>query len=112
MKYEHFDIKFLKNEGSHYKRPQVFKYFEKQIPFNNRESYLQWKQEWKEAYKQLSSDIREAKIMRKPKNSPIYWDYASRARMGRDIARHMMEMRMEAKDISIKMRAERLAAQK
>lgn len=110
MKYELFDIDFLKNEGNYYKRPHVFKYFKKTIPFTDRESYLQWKVEWKEAYKQLSLDIRESKLNRKPKNSPVYWEWGTRAYLGRSIARRMMEIRMEAKEISIKMRAERLAA--
>ncbi len=110
MKAELFDIDFLKNEGKHYKRPQVFKYYTTNPPFSDRESYVQWKQDWKDAYKQLSADIRESKHKRKQKNSPIYWDYATRARLGRDIARQMMDMRMDAKELSMRMREERLAA--
>ena len=112
MKPELFDIEFLKNEGKHYKMPYVFKYYHTNPPFSDRESYVKWKQEWRDAYKQLSADIRESKINRKKLRRPTdYYQFATRARIGRDIAHQMMDMRMDAKELSMKMRAERLAAQ-
>lgn len=110
MKSEFFDIEFLKNEGKYLKYPRVFKYFYEKAPFSDRESYLQWKQDWRDAYKQLSADIREAKHKRKMKNSPIYWEYGTRSRIGRNIARQMMDIRTAAKELSMRMRSERLAA--
>ena len=111
MRSELFDIEFLKNEGKHYKRPQVFKYYHINPPFSDRESYLKWRQEWRDAYKQLSADIRESKVNRKKSRRPgDYWEWGNRSRYGREIAHMMMEMRMDAKELSMKMRAERLAA--
>ncbi len=107
-----FDIEFLQNsETGYFKRPQVFKNFEKEVPFSDRESYLKWKDEWKAAYKILSREIREAKNGRSSKKNPMSYGISiTRALYGREYARAMMEMRMEAKEISIKMRTERLAA--
>lgn len=107
-----FDIEFFQNDGPYFKRPTVFKNFKKQVPFTDRESYLKWKDEWRAAYKWLSHEIREAKNGRSSKKNPnTYGDAITRALYGRQYACSMMDMRMEAKEISIKMRAERLAAQ-
>lgn len=108
----HFDHEFFQlSEKGLFKRPQVFKNFEKQIPFTDRESYLKWKDEWRAAYKWLSQEIREAKNGRSSKKNPTtYGDAITRAHYGREYAHSMMEMRMEAKEISVRMRAERLAA--
>ena len=107
-----FNHKFFQNnETGYFIRPQVFKNFEKQLPFIDRESYLKWKDEWRAAYKWLSQEIRDAKNGRSSKKNPDgYCDALTRARFGRDYARSMMEMRMEAKEISIRMRDKRLLA--
>ena len=112
MSIYHFDHEFFQlSETGLFKRPQVFKNFEKQVPFTDRESYLKWKDEWRAAYKWLSQEIREAKNGRSSKKNPTtYGDATTRALYGREYARSMMEMRTEAKEISIRMRAERLAA--
>lgn len=34
----------------------------KELNFNDRETYLAWRKQWKDEYKQLSKDIRQAKI--------------------------------------------------
>lgn len=112
MNMYHFDHEFFQlSEKGLFKRPLVFKHFKERTPFGDRESYLKWKDEWRAAYKWLSQEIREAKNGRSSKKYPdTYGDAITRANYGRQYARNMMEMRMKAKKISIKMRAERLAA--
>ncbi len=112
MSIYHFDHEFFQlNDKGLFRHPEVFRNFEKQVPFTDRESYLKWKDEWRAAYKWLSQEIREAKNGRSSLKNPNSYGHAiTRAYYGRTYARNMMEMRMEAKEISIKMRGERLAA--
>ncbi len=108
----HFDHEFFQlNDKGLFRKPEVFRNFEKRVQFSDRESYLRWKDEWRAAYKWLSQEIREAKNGRSSlKNPNSYGDAITRALYGRGYARQMMEMRTEAKEMSIRMRAERLAA--
>jgi hypothetical protein len=42
--------------------------YEFSFPFEGKQEYLDWRQEWKTEYKALSKEIRELKRLRKPRN--------------------------------------------
>ena len=86
------------------------------FPFHTKEEYLQWRDEWRVAYKELSAEITQLRLDRKQAALELknideddHWSSAhakiqNAKQRKRDIARGMMEMRMTGKEHSIKLK--------
>lgn len=118
--YNKFDIEFLEPNNWGYPR---FDYGAKDNPaehfktrFQDKESYLEWRQKWREAYKDLSKQIRHAKNNRSPyrmtDDTYSHYEWQWRASVGRVIANRMMEYLELGKAHAAKLKARRMEAEK
>lgn len=74
------------------------------ITFTTKDEYLAWTRQWKARYAEITTESREAKASRKL-SSPTYSPYAqSLVHQLRYEARHMLEVRKEAKALSWQMK--------
>lgn len=74
------------------------------LNFTNRETYIAWRANWRSAYRELSTEIREGR--RALSNAFKANDYAKAANLQRELlanralANRMMELRKEAKELA------------
>lgn len=97
--YSNFDIEFLENNKWGFPRfdfeaeDNPAEYFKTR--FQDKKSYLEWRQKWREGYKELSKQIRYAKNNRSPyrmtDDTYSYHEWQWRASIGRKIANRMMK---------------------
>lgn len=92
-----YDIPFLKNSTF----GPTFDNGDLENEFSSRESYLNWRAEWKAAYKELSKQIRHAKHNRSPlrmkDNTYRAEQWALRAECGGELATRMIAFLHSAK---------------
>lgn len=118
--YSKFDIEFLKlnkwgfpqfDNGTKDNPTGHFK-----TCFQDKESYLEWRQNWREAYKELSKQIRHAKSNRSPykmtDNTYSHYEWQWRATAGRGYANRMMMYLELGKAHAAKLKSRRLEAEK
>lgn len=65
--------------------------------FNNKETYLAYRSEWKAAYTQLSKEIRALKAEIRQPNCNVTWVDARRLKEYKDTATAMIEERKASK---------------
>jgi hypothetical protein len=87
-------------------RGKGYDYAEYDYPFLTRESYLEWRASWRVQYRELADSIREQKTLRKNSEE----DIRARAMMKRESLRKtatkMLEIRVESKKLSQRMKKE------
>ena len=77
-----------------------------EFPFKTKEEYLQWRDEWRSEYAELSTEIRDLRLERKEAALDVWRhaDIQGKKAWKRVVARRMMETRMAAKEHSIRLK--------
>lgn len=78
-------------------------FYKEKYSFTDKETYLIWVQNWKKAYKEISDTIRDLRISQSNHNTHS-GDNASKKHNLRVKARFLMDIRMEGKTKSAKMK--------